>query len=58
MAVALWDTSCRAYKDEMKKQQAWQKISAKFGASGMSSSSLTLSKVGFNLVHNTNSFQL
>ena len=31
----LWDTSCRAYKDGMKKQQAWREISAKFGASGM-----------------------
>ncbi len=31
----LWDTSCRAYKDGMKKQQAWREISAKLGASGM-----------------------
>ena len=31
----LWDTSCRAYKDGMKKQQAWREIGAKFGAPGM-----------------------
>ena len=31
----LWDTPCRAYKDGMKKQQAWREISAKFDALGM-----------------------
>ena len=30
----LWDTSCRAYKDGLKKQQAWRDICSKFGAQG------------------------
>ena len=30
----LWDTSCRAYKDGLKKQQAWKDICSKFGVQG------------------------
>ena len=30
----LWDTSCRAYKDGLKKQQAWRDICSKFGVQG------------------------
>ena len=30
----LWDTSCRAYKDGLRKQQAWRDICSKFGVQG------------------------